>query len=194
MRMASSQDISHILKPKPTPGKPPKKRPILGKDTPKAKADGDPSPLIEEPHHPDFPIIWVSKGDFTAVSKKVRESISDSWKIKPIGNTPRPGSLVTKDDVSVWIQPDIGPDDTLEGVIRRYGFISLTISLSKLLHNLINYFHNPNFSCRLFDEFYKNLYTLDQDEKFLTKGFASTLFEDRVDLYCVATYYETKHL
>ena len=126
MGMASSQDISHILKPKPTPAKPPKKRPILGKDTPKAKADGGPSPLVEEPHHPDFPILWVSKGDFTEVSKKVRESISDSWKVKPIGNTLRPGSLVTKDDVSVWIQPDISPDDTLEGVIRRYVSILFT--------------------------------------------------------------------
>ena len=155
--------------------KPPKKRPLFGKDTPKAKTDGGPSPLIEEPHHPDFPIIWVSKGDFTEVSKKVRESISDTWKVKPIGNTPRPGSLVTKDDVSTWIQLEIGPD------------------LPKLLYNLFNYPHNPNFSCRLFDEFYKNLYTLDQDEKFRTKGFASTLFEDRVDLNCVATYYETKH-
>ena len=36
--------------------------------------------------------------------------------------------------------------------------------------------------------------TPDQDEKFLTKGFASALFEERVDLSCVTTYYETKHL
>ena len=100
MRMASSQDISHILKPRPTPAKLLKKRPILGKDTPKAKADSGPSPLIEEPHHPDFPIIWVSKGGFAEVSKKVRESISDTRKVKSIGNTPRPRSLVTKDNVS----------------------------------------------------------------------------------------------
>ena len=77
------------------------------------KEDGGPSSLVEEPHHPDFPILWVSKGDLTEVSKKVKESISDSWKVKLISNTPRPGSLVTKDDISVWIQPDIGPDDTL---------------------------------------------------------------------------------
>ena len=172
--MASSQDISHILKPRPTLTKPPKKRPILGKDISKTRTDDDPPQLAEEPHHPDFHIIWVSKGDFTEVCKKVKESISDTWKIKPIGNTPRLGSLVTKDDVFTWIQPEIGPDDTLEGVIRRYGFISLIICLPKLLHNLFNYSHYPNFSCRLFDEFYKNLYTLDQNGKFLTKGFTST--------------------
>ena len=78
MKMASSQDISHILKPKATPAKPPKKRPILGKNTPKTREDGGPSSLVKEPHHPDFPILWVSKGDFTEVSKKVRESISDA--------------------------------------------------------------------------------------------------------------------
>ena len=27
------------------------------------------------------------------------------------------------------------------------------------------HFHDSNFFCRLFDEFYKNLYTLDQDKK-----------------------------
>ena len=91
--MTSSQDISHILKPRPTPTKPPKKRPILGKDISKTRTDDDPPQLVEEPHHPDFPIIWVSKGDFAEVSKKVRESISDTWKVKPIGNTPRPGSF-----------------------------------------------------------------------------------------------------
>ena len=144
-KIASSQDISHILKPRPTPAKPPKKRPILGKDISKTRTDGDPPQLVEEPHHPDFPIVWVSKGDFAEVSKKVKENISDTWKVKPIGNTPRPGSLVTKDDVSTWVQPEIGSDDTLEGVIRRYGFISLTISLPKLLYNLFSYFHNPNF-------------------------------------------------
>ena len=144
-KMASSQDISHVLKPRPTPTKPPKKRPILGKDISKTRMDDDPPQLVEKPHHPDFPIIWVSKGDFAEVSKKVKESISDTWKVKPIGNTSRPGSLVTKDDVSTWIQPEIGPDDTLEGVIRRDGFISLTISLSKSLHNLFNYLHDSNF-------------------------------------------------
>ena len=50
----------------------------------------------------------------------MKENISNTWKVKPIGNTPRPGSLTTKDDVSTFIQPEIGPDDTLEGVIRRY--------------------------------------------------------------------------
>ena len=119
MKMARSQDISHIPKSKATPVKPSKKMSILGKDTPKTKKDGGPSSLVEEPHHLNFPILWVSKGDLTEASKKVRESISDSWKVKPISNTPRPGSLVTKDDVSVWIQPDIDLDDTLEGVIRR---------------------------------------------------------------------------
>ena len=158
------------------------------------RTDGDPPQLVEEPHHPDFPIIWVSKGHFAEVSKKVKENISNTWEAKPIGNTPRPGSLVTKDDVSTWIQPEIGPDDTLEGVIRKYVSTLPIISLSKLLHNLFSYFHDSSFPCRLFDEFYKNLYTIDQDVKFLTKGFASALLENRVDMNFVATYYETKHL
>ena len=134
--MASSRDISHIPKPKAIPVKPLKKRPILGKDTPKTKEDGGPSSLVEEPHH----ILWVSRGDFTEVSKKVRESISDSWKVKPISNTPRPGSLVTKDDVSVWIQPDISLDDTLEGVIRRYvPILFTTFFIFKLLDGLFTF-------------------------------------------------------
>ena len=70
--MTSSQNISHIPKSKATPMILPKKRPILGKDIPKVKEDGDPLSLVEETHHPDFPILWVSKGDFTEVSKKVR--------------------------------------------------------------------------------------------------------------------------
>ena len=119
MKITSSQNISHTPKSKATPAIPPKKRPILGKDISKVEEDGDLLSLAEEPHHPDFPILWVSKGDFAEVSKKVREYIGDSWKVKPICNTPRPGSLITKDDVSVWIQPDISPDDTLEGVIGR---------------------------------------------------------------------------
>ena len=115
--MASSKEVSNTIK---TSAKPPKKRPVLGRDIPKPKADDDLSHLIKEPHHPDFPIIWVSKVDFAEVSKKVKDNISNTWKDKPIGNTPRPGSLTTKDDVSTLIQPEIGPDDTLEGVIRRY--------------------------------------------------------------------------
>ena len=117
--MTSPQNISYTTKSKTTAAIPPKKRPILGKDISKVKEDGDPLSLVEEPHHPDFPILWVSKGDFAEVSKKVREHIGDYWEVKPICNTHRPGSLITKDDVSVWIQPDIGPDDTLEGVIRK---------------------------------------------------------------------------
>ena len=119
MKMTSSQNISHTPKSKATPVIPPKKRPILGKDISKVEEDGNLLSLVEERHHPDFPIFWVSKGDFAEVSKKVKEHIGDSWKVKPICNTPRPGSLITKDDISVWIQPDISPDDTLEGVIRR---------------------------------------------------------------------------
>ena len=92
----------------------------MGRDIPKTRADDDLSHLIEEPHHPDFSIIWVSKSDFAEVSRKVKENITNTWKVKPIGNTPRPRSLTTKDDVSTWIQPENGPDDTLEGVIRRY--------------------------------------------------------------------------
>ena len=117
--MTSSRNISHTPKSKATPVIPPKKRPILGKDISKVEEDGNLLSLVEEPHNPDFPILWVSKGDFTEVSKKVKEHISDPPKVKPICNTPRPGSLITKDDISVWIQPDIGPNDTLEGVIRR---------------------------------------------------------------------------
>ena len=63
--MASSKEVFTFK----TPAKPPKKRPILGRDIPKVRADDDLSHLIEEPHHPDFPIIWVSKGDFAEVSK-----------------------------------------------------------------------------------------------------------------------------
>ena len=44
----------------------------------------------------------------------MKENILNTWKVKPIGNTPRPGSLTTKNEVSTWIQPEIGPDDTLE--------------------------------------------------------------------------------
>ena len=43
------------------------KRPILGKGIPETMTDGGPPQLIEEPHHPDFPVIWVSKGDFAEV-------------------------------------------------------------------------------------------------------------------------------
>ena len=74
-KMASSKEVSNTIK---TPAKPPKKRPVLGRDIPKTKADDDLSQLIEEPHHPDFPIIWVSKGDFAEVSKKVKENISNT--------------------------------------------------------------------------------------------------------------------
>ena len=73
-KMASSQDISHVLKPWPTQIRPPKKRPILGKDIPKTKTDGDPPQLVEEPYHPDFPVVWVSKGDIAEVSKKIKEN------------------------------------------------------------------------------------------------------------------------
>ena len=57
MKMTSSQNISHIPKSKATPAILPKKRPILGKDIPKVKENGGPSSLVEEPHHPDFPIL-----------------------------------------------------------------------------------------------------------------------------------------
>ena len=92
-KMASSTEVFNTIK---TPAKPPKKRPVLDRDIPKARADDDLSYLIEEPHHPDFPIIWVPKGDCAEVSKKVKENISNTWKVKPIGNTPRPGSLLPK--------------------------------------------------------------------------------------------------
>ena len=56
--MTSSKEVFNTIK---TPAKPPKKRPVLGRDIPKTRADDDLLYLIEEPPHPDFPIIWVSK-------------------------------------------------------------------------------------------------------------------------------------
>ena len=50
------------------------------------------------------------------------------------------------------------------------------------------------FLFRLFDEFQRNIYNADQDTQYLTKGFVSRLFEDRIDMSSVTTYFETKHL
>ena len=91
-KMASSKEVFNTIK---TPAKPPKKRPVLGRDIPKARANDDLAHLIEEPHHPDFPIIQVSKGDVAEVSMKVKVNISNTWKVNPIDNTSRPGSLTT---------------------------------------------------------------------------------------------------
>ena len=47
---------------------------------------------------------------------------------------------------------------------------------------------------RLFEEFQKNLYDVDQDEKFPGRGFVAPLFEGRIDFSSLVNYYKTKHL
>ena len=69
----------------------------------------------------DAPILWVSRGTLAEVSKRVKENISETWEVKAVSNTPRPGSLMSQTAVSTWIQPEIHLTDTLEGVIRRQG-------------------------------------------------------------------------
>ena len=106
--MATPQHTITAPKVFPTPAKPPKKRP-LPKVSSSASATNVPTQVI---HQNDAPILWVSKGALAEVSKRVKENIA-------ISNTPRPGSLMSQAAVSTWIQPEIHPTDTLEGVIRR---------------------------------------------------------------------------
>ena len=98
-----------------TPVKPPKKRPI-----PRVPSS---ALVVDKPiwviRQTDAPILWVSKGDLVEVSKRVKENINGTWKVRAVSNTPRPGSLMSQAAVSSWIQPEIHQTDTLEGVIRR---------------------------------------------------------------------------
>ena len=100
----------------PTPAKPPKQRP-LPRVSSAAPPVNEPTQVI---HQDDAPILWVLKGALAEVSKRVKENISSTWKVRAVSNTPRPGSLISQAAVSTWIQPEIHPNGTLEGVIRRY--------------------------------------------------------------------------
>ena len=126
--MATPQHTSTTLKVSPTPAKPPKKRPppTVSSST---SATNIPTKVI---HQNDAPILWVSKRALAEVSKRIKENISEIWEVRAVSNTPRPGSLMSQAAVSTWIQPEIHPTDTLEGMIRRQG-----TSL---------YSHNPLFS------------------------------------------------
>ena len=113
--MATPQHTSTASKVFPTPAKPPKKRPPprLSSST---SATNIPTQVI---HQNDAPILWLSKGALAEVSKRVKENISETWEVRAVSNTLRPGSLMSQVAVSTWIQPEIHPTDTLEGVIRR---------------------------------------------------------------------------
>ena len=113
--MATPHHTTTAPKVFPTPAKPPKKRPL-----PRVSSSAS---LVDEPtqviRQNDAPILWVLKGALVEVSKRVKENISSTWKVRAVSNTPRPGSLMSQAAVSTWIQPEIHPNDTLEGVIRR---------------------------------------------------------------------------
>ena len=93
----------------------------LTKNSPPPKASSSTS-IITIPtqviHQTDAPILWVSRGALAEVSKRIKENISETWEVKTVSNTSRPGSLLSQDAVSTWIQPEIHSTDTLEGVIR----------------------------------------------------------------------------
>ena len=113
--MATPQHTSTAPKILPNPAKLTKKRP-----PPRASSSSSttniPTQII---HQNDAPILWVSRGTLAEVSKRVKENIRETWEVKAVSNTPRPGSLMSQTTVSTWIQPEIYPTDTLEGVIRR---------------------------------------------------------------------------
>ena len=115
--MATPQHTSTTPKILTTPVKLPKKRP-----PPEASSSTSittiPTQIICQT---DALILWVSRGALAEVSKRVKENISETWEVRAVSNTPRPGSLLSQDAVSTWIQPEIHPTDTLEGVIRRQG-------------------------------------------------------------------------
>ena len=115
--MATPQHTSTTPKIFPTPVKPPKKRPPP-KVSSSTSATNIPTQVIRQN---DAPILWVSRGALAEVSKRVKENISETWEVRAVSNSPRPGSLMSQDAVSTWIQPEIHPTDTLEGVIRRQG-------------------------------------------------------------------------
>ena len=114
--MATPHHTTAAPKVSPTPAKPPKKRP-LPRPSSAASLVNEPTQVI---HQNDAPILWVSKGALAEVSKRVKENISSTWKVRAVSNTPRLGSLMSQAAVSTWVQPEIHPNDTLEGVIRRY--------------------------------------------------------------------------
>ena len=112
--MATPQHTATAPKVSPTPVKPPKKRPI-----PRVPSS---TLVVDEPIQvicQTDAILWVLKGVLAEVSKRVKENISGTWKVRAVSNTPRPGSLMSQATVSSWIQPEIHPTDTLEEVIRR---------------------------------------------------------------------------
>ena len=115
--MVTPQHASTTPEILPTPVKPPKKRPPP-KLSSSTSTTNIPTQVI---HQNDDPILWVSRGALAEVSKRVKENISETWEVRTVSNTPRPGSLMSQDAVSTWIQPEIHPADTLEGVIRRQG-------------------------------------------------------------------------
>ena len=113
--MATPQHTITAPKVFPTPAKPPKKRPL-----PRVSSSASViNELTQVICQNDAPILWVSKGALAEVSKRVKENISGTWKVRVVSNTPRPGSLMSQAAVSTWIQPEIHPNDTLEGVISR---------------------------------------------------------------------------
>ena len=74
------------------------------------------------PSQLDNPTIWVTKGNLAEVTRKARKSFGEAWKVKALPDTTSPGSLTTKDSISNWVQPTIGPNDSLESTIRRCVF------------------------------------------------------------------------
>ena len=113
----SSQHSSTAPQILPNPAKPSKKRPPPKVSSP-TPATNIPTQVICQNN---APILWVSRGALAEVSKRVKENISEIWEVKAVSNTPRLGSLMSQTAVSTWIQPEIHPTDTLEGVIRRQG-------------------------------------------------------------------------
>ena len=112
--MATSQQTSTAPKILPNPAKLTKRPP------PKVSSSSSTTNISTQIiHQNDAPILWVSRGALAEVSKRVKENISKTWEVKAVSNTPRPGSLMSQTTVSTWIQPEIHPTDTLEGVIRR---------------------------------------------------------------------------
>ena len=84
--MATPQHTATVPKVFPTLVKPPKKKPI-----PRVPSS---ALVVDEPiwviHQTDAPILWVSKGDLAEVSKRVKENIGGTWKVRAVSNTPRP--------------------------------------------------------------------------------------------------------
>ena len=142
--MATPQHFGIASKVFPTPAKPSKKGPppSVSSSTP---ATNVPTQVICQN---DAPILWVLKGALTEVSKRVKENISETWEVRAVNNTPRPGSLMSQAAVSTWIQPEIHSTDNLEGVIRRQG-------------NSL-YSHNPLFSTTWYNFNFLKLFSLFQ--------------------------------